>query len=296
MPEPTSGGLAAADQLHSDHDDALERLTEILAEQARQVDGPPIAVGFVPKGETFELAIKELLAGDPARELIGFGAPAEWAAFGVSGRSRIRDLTDGSVVEQDVGFAHVVSREGVQWHALLRAGDEAFTGGRRNDAVEGRIPDACRRVLGLPTKPPERDSRALMAAQWLDALAGVLLEDPRAFHDWDDVVMRNPVVEMFVEREPLVSLEIADHLAELGNAYRKAFPWSEVRARHARGEIDGYGLDAEGAAWMDDGIYSRWVLSSHPPMRQLLSTIGLHLPPSVQDRLVATLEGWAALD
>lgn len=43
--------------------------------------------------------------------------------------------------------------------------------------------------------------------------------------------------------------------------------WGEVRRTVAAGATAGAGMSADIAAWMDDGMFARWILNDQPPRR-----------------------------
>jgi hypothetical protein len=63
-----------------------------------------------------------------------------------------------------------------------------------------------------------------------------------------------------------------------------AWSWQEIRAQAVNGELESF-IDPELAAWMDEGMLSRWLLSMIPPVEQLLEAARPLMVPSAARRL-----------
>lgn len=296
--EPTAAPTADLDELAS-----LASLAETFAVDFRDHAGPPVAVGVLPPddpagGDTEKgsLCVCELYDGDPAREMLGWRAPREWVAFGIASRARTRHLDTGEVRDEHAGMAHVVSRSGGVAYALATPDRDVLVHRDEHDTSEGRMADTCRRVLGLVTPPPRHDSRALLAAQWLDAVAARAMAARPGSLTWDEVVLANPNVTRIVAADPLLALELPDRLLEFGNAWRRAWPWSRLRAEHRSGRYPGFDLEPAHSAWMDDGMFARWALSWYPPMQHLLEVVDERVSSAVRERIRRTLADWALTD
>jgi hypothetical protein len=282
--------------------DRLALLVGSLAESFRGEDGPPVAVGVgepdadtasrgAPPDRTGELFVHRLLDGDPAQEVVGFRAPAGWTAFGIASRARLRHLDTGEPLAGEAGFALCCSRSGWSTWAIAPPSGALMAQTTRGPA-QGRIADACRRVLGLSTEPAAHDSRALMAVQWLDALAArALAAEPGAL-TWPEVALANPYAELVTDRSSDLSHQLPDHLIELGYAFAKAWPWSRLRAEHRAGRQGGLGITAADAGWMDDAMFARWAIDWYPPLADLLDIAEARLDPALARRVRSTLADW----
>ena len=169
--------------------------------------------------------------------------------------------------------------------------DVSFVAGAIDDQGGGRIPDACRRVLGLPTLAPASDTCELWALLWIEAVLRRSASGACTL-SWPDVVEAYPSYRLVAEGDPaatdLVPENLADHLVELGRASARAWPWDRVARACRRGELSGYGVDAADAAWMDEGMFSREVLGHLPPLDVLLADLDCLLDPGVAGRLGRT--------
>ena len=158
----------------------------------------------------------------------------------------------------------------------------------------GRLVDACRRCLGLPTAPPPSDSTALWALLWLDELlARAARGEPPA--DPDAAVRAHPAVAMVADGAPDLLDEAVSRLTRLGQMLGEARPWPELRRRAAAGEWPVEGLDAAGAAWMDDGMFARWVVAGFPLLDDYLLELDRLVPASVVASVRRALVDWELL-
>jgi hypothetical protein len=70
-------------------------------------------------------------------------------------------------------------------------------------------------------------------------------------------------------------------------------PWGELRLRAAAGRRDpGIEVPGDLAAWMDDGMFARWVLGGLPPFPTLLQRCSRVLSLEVYRRVRRTLRTW----
>jgi hypothetical protein len=298
----------------------LGLLAERFAADQRQLAAPPLAIGVVGDDEGVELHVRALAATDPVREVLGFRAPDDWTAFGLVSRATSWPIDPSEPPgrprpdEQDPrgernldhqpgpddartmgghgeGFAYFGTRWGGATFALARAEGDVHVG-TGTTGGEGRVADACRRVLGLPTPPPGHDSRQLLAVQWLDALAAAAMAGVPGSLTWAQAVMTNPHARRIAAVDAGLAAELADNLPAFGNAFRRAFPWAELRARHQAGVDVGLDLEPEHAAWMDDGMFARWVLGGHPPIDELLDIVDQRSSSEISRRVRSTLRAW----
>jgi hypothetical protein len=131
-----------------------------------------------------------------------------------------------------------------------------------------------------------------LAAQWLDAVAARAMAAAPGSLTWDEVALAIPYAEPIVAADPLLALELPEHLLELGNAFRRVWSWSRLRAEHRAGRYHGFDLEPAHSAWMDDGMFARWALAWFPPVDYLLGMVDERLSAAVQRRLRETLKQW----
>lgn len=268
---------------------------------------PALAVGLTDAGDHPALLLRPL-DGHPGDELPGFSAPSSWWAFGlvVTGTAHVWPVSAHSAdrhARHDgaprVRGAHLVARSGARVDVLQHGGDRpAVTGSSAPGdpaTLAGRLPDLCRRVLGLATAPPEHGTGALWTSVWLDHLVERALGADAGSLDWVDLVACHPVVDVLADLEGAAALEpspldeIADELTGLGHVLADAWDWAALRRACAEGTGPVFGLPPEIAAWMDDGIFSRSVLDSFPPRTELRAVLEHHLAPSLLRRIDAVV-------
>ena len=221
----------------------------------------------------------------PLDHLLGFVAPPSWSALGL--------VCYGWASPPDAGGrpSKHPERRRVRVVTLLdRSGDERATAtlddGRVVDEPGvGTVADALRRCLGVATSPPPVSTAELFAALWLGRVAAA----PSRV-TWLEAVRLHPAME---------ALAVGGHrpqpeeLVAAGRALHRSLPWGELRLRAAAGRRDpGVEVPADLAAWMDDGMFARWVLGGLPPFPVLLDRCRPRLAPEVLRRLRRALRGW----
>lgn len=266
----------------------LDAVARALA-GAHRPDLPPLAVGIASDDAAADLHCTDLRGGDPARELRGFRAPDDWWAFGVASAGTVRSLPDGAPLTEGATFVHLVSRSGASVTRIESADGEPLV---RHDEppAEGRVADACRRVLGLATPSPPADSRLLWALLWLDRVSAVALARPDDPPTWPEVA------RLYASDDTLLQTYLADHLddhlVEFGNALGQAWSWSRLRERATVEGLAVAGLSPGDAAWTDEGAFARILLEAYPELDDLLGTLGAVLDESVARQVLDVLRGW----
>lgn len=217
-----------------------------------------LAIVEVEPGEHVDIAVNPLPADDPIGALYGFTAPAKWLAFGVA--------TNATSIGNDgasdrVRIVYLVDRAGRAVHAAR--GIELSAGA---DEATGRVPDICRRVLGLPTAPPSSDPRTLWDIDWLDRilanrLAADLGAPPPKWNELDALRRHRSSIEA---------------------------PWAILRREVAAGMLD-VGLPADLADWMDDGMFERELLARYPDLVGILTDLAELLPGTLMRRIIGLL-------
>jgi hypothetical protein len=236
---------------HSSHRARLEALAHLLATDDGDELGDaappdlPLAAGVSdppddPHGGCLHL---QALVGDPVDAMVGFVAPPEWWAFGVVVPVTLHDLDGrGELRGSRPGrrLVHLVSRHGATFAVAAGPGGIDLVKGPRPSALEGRIPDACRRVLGLATAPPTVGTGAFFVTRWLDGA----LERAIAGHSGDD---GNRLGDEF-DHDAVVAATVD---------FERHWSWERLRRACAAGEALVEGMTSEEAAWWDEGGFSR---------------------------------------
>lgn len=278
--------------------DRLVQIADVLLPLADHdgegADEPPTAVGVADEGDTVVFHLLDLHGTDPIETLTGFTAPGTWWAFGVCGPARVRSI-DPAVPVPDGGsrrFVHLVTRSGLSVTALATHGERRAVPRPTREPAEGRLPDVCRRVLGLPTPPPEHDSGELFTTWWLDAVVGLVAETDGGPPSWSRIVDRHPSAAAVRAVDPVLGAELDEHVVELGNATRRAWPWHRLRRVCAEGGLSIEGVSADDARWMDDGCFARRALEPYPSTAELLEVLDALLPPQLAGRLRRIVGSW----
>lgn len=266
---------------------ALEVLAELA--DARAADQP--GLGFLlrvvaPDGGDHgdvELGWLPLPGMHPVWALAG--RREAWLAVGIVAAGRAHHLDDRHRDPWRVRATHLVGCDGAwahRWSGEDGGPGDATSGGAgapRN--VVGRIDDACRRVLGLPTAEPEEGSGALHALQWLDAIVANGSRSRAAVATWPAVAALHPAVAALQPDGRASGPPDPELLGRLAHRLATWRDWPVLRRSCAAGAWSMPEMDAETAAWLDDGAFSRWVLGAFPDRADLRDAVGDLVPPPV---------------
>jgi hypothetical protein len=227
---------------------------------------------------------------------LGQNLPAGWeaAALVATGRVRSTDETcelPGSLARARAGglrLCCLVSRSGgIGWKAELPdpEGPVPFSDPGSHHPLsrapeEGRVLDVLLRAAGLPTAAPRSATAELFCLLWIERLlnAAVTSAAPRAKAQWPDAVGLHPALAL----DPGTDADEAESVfAALGASQT----WEDIRQRAIHLDTSGFLPTARLASWMDEGIFSRWVMDSLPPLDQALRLVRPHLSPVAYHRL-----------
>src|SRR4051794_2705590 len=258
-------------------DEHLPSLTKLIEERAFSGDDGPHIIRITRDGLTedgIDVGLRLIddiddIDDSVVSALIGFTAPAEWLAIGVSTGANAYPLDDGpEAPRRRARLVHLVTRRGAAASVVRLAGEEArvLIGSAHDGTVVGRVDDVCRRALGIPTAAAA-GTLEFSALMWLDALVASGTQGAPA--TWADVAAKHPAVRVFVESEPDLVPEASASLARLGLLSAAIHGWSELRSECVAGRWPVDGVSPEVARWLDDGAFSRWVMGTLPPLDQL---------------------------
>jgi hypothetical protein len=160
----------------------------------------------------------------------------------------------------------LVSRTGTE-HAVATLDDGTVI----DEPGEGTVGDALRRCLGLPTPPPPCTTEELFNRHWL--LAVLAAGGGTRPMTWRQAAGLHPCT--------LLAADLADPCT-----------WADLRRMTAAGSIAPARLTADLAAWMDDGMFARWVMADLPPAQRLLDELARAQSPGVMRRIRRA--GWRA--
>lgn len=245
----------------------------------------PVGSGGEPVGPPPDLSD----AADPVGALFGLVAPGGWQAVGFVAEGTAQGLSGSG--PQPVRLVVAVDRAGRTASRVRDQSGPVALSERDGDGLEGRLVDACRRMFGLRTAPPDGGSDALWAALWLDDVLAGLAGTDRA-RDWPTVASRHPGARAVVDADPALADLVPAELVAVGRAMARARPWAELRTANAEGRWRADGISAEVAKWMDDGMFARAALAPFPPLADLLEAVGELVPAVVARRVAAALGDW----
>jgi hypothetical protein len=271
------GGDPAGDP---DGDDAGARATSAALLRVTAPDAhPPGELAWCPLDERHPLDL-----------LMGFVAPPHWWALGVSCHGLAHRVDEGHVVRAAtsprVRITVLIDRAG-GGAGLMRRGEQLIP---LPGPPDGVVADACRRALRLPTAPPPVTTVGLWTRCWLDRLvdtatatsAGGLRSPgcPSAVDTWRAAARLHPASSIAAARRPTSELAPdPDALVDATRVLADCWPWSRLRADPAMLEVPGPLPDARVIAWMDAGMWARWLLAAFPGLDDLLDAVGSLLPP-----------------
>ena len=218
-----------------------------------------------------DLGFKEI-EGHPLDTLLGFTAPIEWQALGVCAEGWGASMDSGCRPSQAKGRMRtrttaLVTRDGAMASGFRMAGGgefELIPGG------VGMIPDALKRALGVPTAPPEVPFVGWVARMLLLLIIG------------DDGLRGHRKVP-WCQLRP--SLERHTALADDGS-------WEAFRSVAAKRPDVIADLTPEIAAWMDEGMFSRWVIGGMPSYDHLLEEGRKASTPEAFTQVRRQLKAW----
>jgi hypothetical protein len=268
--------------LRSAGDDVARRGRPLWVRVLDAPDGDP--------DEGFALAMS-----DEPEGLFGWEATADCQAVGMVATGRVQALPAarsavGSAHAGQVRMACLVTRLGeIAWQVDRPAG--TGSGAALNAPAEGRILDCLRRCFALPTPPPPETPGRLQDVVWLVAVLDRASRLPRRLN-WSDVSRLHPVAQV-------LRTDLGERDAELSGLLRlagSAWTWEELRQQTAQQALLPDLVDPAMAAWMDEGMFARWVMAELPDRDELLTAVRPHLAPSAARRLAHAVRAGSAAD
>jgi hypothetical protein len=227
-----------------------------------------------------------LALSDDREGLLGWVATPDCQAVGLVATGRMRALPGAQPGVVDSAhdrfrMACLVARNGaVAWKVAVSDG---VTAGLIGDTApsEGRVLDCLRRCFSLPTPPPPASPARLQAIAWLAAV----LDRASVAHrrlSWSEVSQLHPVAQALGTE---LGSPGARQLTGLLRVVGSAWTWEDYRQLAERNsDVEGV-IDPKLAAWMDEGMFARWILSYLPAADELLAAVRPHLAPSAARRL-----------
>lgn len=209
-----------------------------------------------------ELAVTSVPAEGLVARLLGHVTPDRWEAVGVVTSGATRELApDGASIGPRGDAAQVAvmcHRDGAVASVLRREGAAPvhdLTPPGRPGPV-GRVVDALRRSLGMPTPPPDVAVDVVVVQVWL-----------------------HRVLTLALRGDPL-DRGVVDSLRPPAPA-----SWATLREQCADGGWSELACAPPVAAWMDDGMFARWCLAGFPEPVEVLLELWELVPPDAAEHL-----------
>jgi hypothetical protein len=253
---------------------------ELLVDHAvrRSFDQPM----FLTFDDTHLIAHVPLDADDPVPSLFCRTVDTHISAVGIYAPATLSGSSGTSTDSTDQTVVHIVHRSGIALTALSQL-ESVRTFGPTSEPQNGRVPDACRRILGLATAPPTDSMTDFVIAAWLEVISRVALDNPEI--TWSDIVALHPACNAI--SEPAIPAAIAQATQALGHS----LDWE--RFRRVITAVGGFPFGDSGkktAAWMDTGMFSRWAMDSLPSRSDAFDLLDAALGPATFDRLWVTVQ------
>jgi len=297
--------------------ETIERLTTLLLTELDTNPSPGTTENSDPNSEVLSIgvtapdatgitvAVTALCCTDPIGSLVGFVAPESWVAMGIVAtgrwfpvaeadsdpvhrrRSRLGALAPGGRAR----VATVSTRGGQRLQVVCRDGEVPTPCWDHSDDYGGRADDVLRRALGLPTTPPRHDPRRLWAVVWCDTIAELVLSGVNE-PSWTDIACIHPSISQLGLVDGDARAWAADNLIRLGADFADLHGWSDLRRLCSCGEWPLRGISADGAGWMDDGMFSRWAMEPYPELDDLLDDLDVMVSDEVSYRMWRSVDAW----
>ena len=256
----------------SEHLATLAVAVDNAAEARGWNEGPLLVkVESAPPPDFLELGMKEI-EGHPLDTLLGFTAPPEWQALGVCSEGWMAPMGSGKRPSQSKG------RMRMRTTAIMSRADAVVVSGVRKAGEDfelmpdgecvGMIPDALRRALGLPTPLPE-----LPFTHWVAVMLFGLIIGDGGKHRRVGWAQLRPKLESY---------------EAVGNEGTWDF-MRKLATKRSDVQVD---LSPDVAAWMDEGIFARWVVGGLPPYDALLEDARRVCTPEAFSQLRRLLRRW----
>lgn len=255
-----------------EHLEGLVRLIDAKAEERGWNEGHFLVNIVGVDAEGVDVGFKDI-EGHPLNSLLGFTAPAEWLALGVcaEGWAASLDTAQYCRPSQAKGRMRIrstvlVTRDAAVASGMRLAGEEFEV---MPDEGYGTILDSLKRAMGVPTAPPEVPFEGWVARMLLTLIIG---DVPRGHR-------RVPWTQL----RP--SLERYRELADEGS-------WETLRSIASKRAGMITDLDPEDAAWMDEGMFSRWVIGGMASYEHLFEKAREASTPEAFSQVRRQLKAW----
>jgi hypothetical protein len=244
-----------------------------------------------------ELGLRPLGDEHPVDALLGYRAPAKVDALGVAVSGTARHLggpdhpSDARGQPLPTGRVRIMQLHARDGRSASRLRSLGADPPQVVDTVaaDGDVADCIRRALELPTPPPPHPPVVWWAVDWLDALLDHACRDPGRRWTWGHVSALHPLAG------PLPPDSPSSLIAEVAGR-GEGLDWSGLRLAAADAALDAAGppcpIGPDIAAWMDDGMFARWLLGSRPEPVEVVADLVDLLPRRLTRGIVEALQAW----
>ena len=253
--------------------DFLDHLADELCTSDDDEYGDGMLIHVVPTDDGAGVGFLDLEGDPPADILLGTVAPDGWVALGVAvrGWARPLDPTTGGTASTagGGGWRRRSSSSVVLVHrsgkvvSRLRVGDEVH----REPPAYGLTLDGLQRALGLPTAAPVVTTGVLFSTMWLESVVVAAREG--GMLSWAQALTLHPAVRLLASADEPLPAGAGDPVAA-GRALARVCDWEFLRWQAVEGRWSAPPLTPVDAAWCDAGAFSRWVMTGHPGLDDLL--------------------------
>lgn len=277
-PDPETNQAKGTDAATGDHDRPLLDINALVNLSKSRAGERPTLLFFT---DTDLIDCAELVADDPVASLYGRVAPDDVTAIGLCSPATVSSNNGAAINDVAATVIHIVQRSG-QSVTVLFSDDDIRWFGPTHQRQHGRVPDSCRRLLGLNTAPPSESMTTFVISAWLEVLTRHALDKPDI--DWESIVALHPAHTL--APTPATPSTLAAATRSLGTTLN----WERFRCVIATVGGFPFGDNAtEIAQWMDEGMFSRWAMELLPSRTDALDILESIVGPATYDRLWATL-------
>jgi len=223
--------------------------------------------------------------------MVGFVAPPNCdaiAAVGYGWTRQLESVSPGGVAVPASGGERkrcrvvvLITRAG-EMAGYLRAGTAILID---EPPTVGRVPDLMRRCFGLATPPPEEPTDGILARLWLSNVL-FAAEEATAPLTWAAVARLHPVLQLAADNGITVP---SGEVPRILHLVADVWNWTYLTQQAAESGWLGEVLPEGAAGWMDEGILSRWLLSSMSRIDPILADVKPLIAPAAAKKLRQTL-------
>jgi hypothetical protein len=195
--------------------------------------------------------------------------------------SRAAPAAPGEDIKLDrMRLCCLVARDG-SVATLLRSPDGLIA---TSGEAEGRVIDALRRTLGLPTPTAEQTTADLLAILWLEALLAAA--DSGAILGWPAAAGLHPAMRVLAAEGHDIAPE---HFTMIARVATAAWSWENLRLQAVQERWMDHLIPPGLARWMDEGMFARWLLGEVASLASATSAVQAVMDPRVWHQIATVI-------